>query len=421
MNGDDRLLEVELCGAPEEGCADEALPLTVVFRRPAGSGCSAYLKHVDCTDKQVELDTDSFPGCVGIGPGEEYRLTLPLRVPHPKLFDVETIVFQVGPHPTEAAGETPHRLPNRLVPIHPAIGREIDVEVKAICSYAGGTKVQVTLRHLGRTQFGDFTATLGPEATLRAGKRVIKRDSFDPNDRREQSEVVVVVGHDLEIELSGTANGRRVEARLKKDIPRPPERLERRFQFLDPRQLSLDAVTVIEETSQRHVPLVRAAYPLHAEEHYEIEIRPQLPGVTRVKLRDIPGAVHVLKEEEDRSGHSWKFTVEVTPKGRFSRSVPLFYDVETAESERLVGEIHVCLRPARLSYLFFAITLGAAVTLQGLAAVAKVLFRPEYSLEDALEQLHPASNYHLWLAVLSIPLAWVGMAIADRLQSRLRS
>jgi hypothetical protein len=227
----------------------------------------------------------------------------------------------------------------------------------------------------------------------------------------------VVAADLLEIEVAAEVNGRRAAVRLSRPIPRIVGRLERRFRFLEPRRLSLDQRAVYEEGSQRPVEPVRAAYPLHGGQRYEVVIIPQLPDVTEVKLRDIPGTIHVLKVEEEPARRAWTFLVDVSTKGRFSKPERLFYDV-IAKGERLTGEVHLQLMPPRRSHLALAATLGVAITAQGIGALARFLLKPEFSLEDALGHFHIASDYQI-LFLFSIPAAWGILALYDRLQYRL--
>jgi hypothetical protein len=409
-----QVLDIDLAEACEQGYAGEWLPLKVLLRRPAFSETPAHVKFVSCREKEVQLDADLLQGDIEIRPGETYRLTVPICVAAPALLDLGTIVFQVA---TPGALDQLVSLPPRPLAIHPAIGKEVTARLHSLCTYAEGTKAQLTLAHEGRTRFDDFTVTLGPEGALAAGKRTLKLPVFGPGDR-EQIEIVIA-SDQLDVELSGKVEGRETSARLHLTVPRVARRQERRFRFLEPRRLSLDQKSVSEEGSGRPVEPVHAAYPLHGDQHYQIVIRPQLPDVQKVELHDIPGVVHVLKEEAQAGKRAWIFLVDVSAKGRWSKAERLFYDVITPQ-ERLTGEIHLCLKPPRWSHATLASTLGLALTVQGVGALARFLLKPEFSLEDALGHFHIASDYQV-LFLLFVPVALGGLVLYDWLQYRFRS
>jgi hypothetical protein len=414
VDDQDRVLDVELAEACEQGYAGEWLPLKVLLRRPPTSATAVRVKFVSCREREVQLNADLLQGDVEIRPGETYRLTVPICVPAPSLLDLGAIVFQVA---TPGALDQLVSLPPRPLAIHPAIGKEVAVRLHSLCAYAEGTKAQLTLTHEGRTRFDDFTVTLGPEGALAAGKRTLRRPAFGPGDS-EQIEVVVA-SDQIGVELSGKVEGRETIARLDHRVPRVAGRQERRFRFLEPRRLSLDQKSVSEEGGSRPVEPVHAAYPLHGDQHYQVEIRPQLSDVQKVELHDIPGVVHVLKEETDAGKRVWTFLVDVSAKGRWSKAERLFYDVITPH-ERLTGEIHLCLKPPRWSHATLAATLGLALTVQGFGALARFLLKPGFSLEDALSDFHLASDYQV-LFLLVVPVVWGGLALYDWLQFRLRS
>ncbi len=406
-------LGIQLADGDRQVQAGEWALLTLLLSRSAGSSGAAQIKFVSCSDKDVQLDTDLLQADVEVRPGEVYRLTLPLRVACPKTVDLSTIALQVG-----ISGELDVLvpLPQRLLPTNPAISHEVQVTLESLCAYSQGTKTELVLSHEGATRFDNFRITLGPESAIAAGKRVIHRATFSPGDR-EQLEVVIAGDH-LEVTLSAEIEGRRISAGFRRPVPRVAARLERRFRFLEPRRLSLDQKSITEDGSGRPVEPVHAAYPLNGEQRYKIVIRPQLPDVVEVKLHDIPGVAYVLKTEAEIGNRAWVFLLDVSGKGRFSKPERLFYDVVTPR-ESLTGEIHVCLKPPRFTYVTLAATLGLALTVQGFGALARFLLKPDFSLEDALGHFQMASDYQLLFA-LSIPFGWGTLTLYDWLQYRLR-
>ena len=268
-------------------------------------------------------------------------MTVPICVQSPKSIDLGAIVFQVA-IPGTLDQLVP--LPTKLLHIQPVIGKEVNVRLQSLCTYSEGTKAQLTLTHEGRTHFKDFTVTLGPTASLAAGKCLLRYPTFGPGGEA-QSEIVVAGDH-LDINLSGKVEGRETTARLNWSLPRVAGRRERRFRFLEPRRLSLDQKSITEFGSGRSVEPVHAAYPLHGEQRYQIVVHPQLPDVNEVKLHDIPGSIHVLNTEADTGRRTWTFLVDVSVMGRWSRPERLFYDVVTPH-ERLTGELHIHLKPPR--------------------------------------------------------------------------
>jgi hypothetical protein len=414
MKEPDPILEVHVTGSSHPAYAGEWVPLALTLRHPDSSAGGVKLKHIACADKEVQLDTDLFPNDLEIRPGETYLLTLPIRVPRPRTVDLDRILIQVG-RDDQPSNDVGVSLPPQLLPVRAAVAREIMVRVKPVCAYECGSKVELSFEHRGATLFEDLAFTVGPDDAIRAGKRVLRRSTFGPGDR-EQTELVVDT-ETLTVSAVARAHGEPTEGRWMQPIERSSGRCGPRFQFLEPRRLSVDDVVVKTQTEAGDVLIapVTGAYPLHAGVAYEVDIRPRAAGIHNVQLRDIPGVVHVRNAEAD--GGAWKFWLDVKYPERFSKAERLFYDVESSGGP-LKGEIGITLRPAWGKHLQLAAALGIAMTVQGVGALLRLLLRQDVSLADAVDHFHIASDYQL-LFPLCIPLFWAGLWLYDRIQYRL--
>jgi hypothetical protein len=415
MSDPNALLEIDLPGPWPLSYAGEWLPLALALKRPEGGGKDIMLKNLHCRDKEVQLDTDLFQNDLVIRPGETYLLTVPIRVAHPKTVELDKIAIQLGQDPDPRHDELVF-LPAKAVCFRPAIRKEIVVKVKPLCAHEGGTKVDVTVKHCGQTTFQDLTITLGPETAIRAGKRVVRLASFEPNDKEEHIEVVVA-GEVLKVGLTAKVDGAETAGRWTKKIRQPSSRSRHRFRFLEARRLSTDEQFVYAVTENEDRPVVAAggAYPLRGAERYQIVIRPKDPGVTAVHLRDVPGILHVRNSEA--ADGSWKFLVDVIFAERFTKGERLFYDVSSADGP-LKGEIALALMPAWGKHFQLACALGIAVTLQGFGALVRLMVKSDVSVTDALEHFHIANDYQL-LFPFCIPLIWAGLLLFDRVRYRL--
>jgi hypothetical protein len=403
-------LSVELAQLPGDAYAGQWHPLTLLLKRAAGSATSVRLLNVSCLEKDVQLDTDLFQPDTEVRPGETYSLTVPLRVTRPQRFDLAKIKLQVDQDLVD--------LPNVLLEVRPAIGEEIKLRVEPVCSYEEGTKVVLTFEHRGTTSFSDFTATFSPEESVHAGKRVLRRASFGPGD--EEKVPLVFAAKTLAVKMTALADGRQTGAHQSLPVPRPSDQAERRFRFLEPRRLASDQKFVYRaDSGRRPIAMAHAAYPLRGGESYEIEVRPQNPGVTRIKLHDVPGVVSVRREEADPDRGFWKFLIDVTFDELFSRPERLFYDV-TSKDGPFKGEVHLQLKASPRKHLQAAAALGGLSTIQGVAALVRLGHDSLTSVQDALANLTLFSDYDL-LFLLCIPILWVVLMLYDRIQYRLRT
>jgi hypothetical protein len=417
MKNGNGLLEIQTAELPPIAYAGEWIPVTWLLTRPEKSGTNVRIKNVNCPDREVQLDTDLLQSDIEIRPGETYRLTVPVKVGHPKILDLERFVIQVGDATGNPRNDEPVSPPRKELRILPAIAREILISVEPLCAYDQGTKVLLTFDHRGPTLFSDLVITLEPEQAIQAGKRILRRISFGPGEK-EQVEAVVNT-EKLIIQMVARVQGTQTEAEVTKPIGRLLSRAERpRFRFLEPRRLSLDQKLVarVSGTDLQSVPPVEGAYPLQSGERYQIAITPQDPAVTEISLRDIVGVIHVRNREQAPDKRSWTFLVDVSGNDLFKRPERLFYDVKRGE-ETLTGEMPVCLLPAWGRHFRLAGVLGVALTVQGIGALVRFLVTADYSLQEALTHFHFNSDYQVFFS-LSIPLVWGLLQLFDQLQYR---
>jgi hypothetical protein len=419
---DQKLVDIRVSPPKGAGYAGEWIPLLLVVTRSSSSGTPVRLRHVTHNEKEIQVDMDLLDREVVIRPGENYRLTVPIRVSQPCVLPLATLGLQVqeiDSRESQAIG-LPEAVsfPEQLLEIRPAIGQEIDLQLEPICAYTEGTKVQVTLNHRGMTAFHDWTVNFMPEQAVVAGKGTLQRSRFQPGDR-DQVELVVN-GTELELVMTASVDGQRTDYRKVLSIKKPHMPDERRFRFLEPRRLSTDQITVCEKESARPVTMIQGHFAVHGGEQYEVLIRPQQGHVSHIKIRDIQGKVHVRNAEEDRNSGGWRFLIDVAASSElFCRPEVLYYDMQ-GQGDRWTGEIPLSLQPASWRHLRVAAALGVAITIQGVAAAAKFLHKADYDLAEALTDFHWKEDFHL-LFLFSIPLIWALFKGYDWVQFRLEN
>jgi hypothetical protein len=403
-------LAIQVAAAPREAFAGQWVPLTLLLKRSEASGSSALIRDLGCRDKDVQLDVDLLQRDVELRPGETYRITIPIRVAHPKVVDLSTILLQLD-NGTCALPSIPLRIRSTVL-------QEVAVRLEAVCAYGDETKVRLTFEHRGATALRQFRVALHPEEAVRAGKRVVRRDSFRPGDLEEVE--AVVAARELDIAIAAVVDGQDTGTRLTRTVQRPPELPEQRFRFIEPRRLSSDQKHVRNKsgTSDELVRPVNAAYPLSGDQSYQIEIRPQNPGVKHITLHSVPGVAIVRTSDADPDKRSWKFLVDLSFDQLFSRPERLFYDVDSADGP-LKGELYLRLRPPWSKHLHVAGALGGLLTLQGLLALGSFVLRLLSAPEDTLAGFSIWKDYSIFF-VGSIPLLWGALVLVDRVQYRLR-
>jgi hypothetical protein len=203
-------------------------------------------------------------------------------------------------------------------------------------------------------------------------------------------------------------------------VPPPPLPQRPRFRFLAPRRLASDQITVSQAKGGVLVGPTGGSFPVNAGQAYEIIIRPQSPHVRAMRLREIPGRIIVRQPEGESDGRAWKFQVEITvaPHEFFSRPERLDYTVESNDGP-LAGEVHLHVKPPRGKHFGMATAFGVALTAQGLFALARLLFHPDVSLDQVLNDFKVARDYPVFLS-LTIPVIWGSLRALDWLLWRLR-
>ncbi len=410
-----KLLDVKLSAAWDRAYAGEWFPLTFELFRSTNDSSPVRLHNLTCADPDVHLDIDLLQQGVTIRPGETYRFVVPLRVLRAKTVDVGMLSLSIGC--TDGNGQeivVTQRPSLQKFVVRPAIGNEIAIAVEPLCNYDEGTKLLLTLKHQGDSPFSDLTVNLGPSAALCSGKPTVQRTSFLPGEE-EQVELVVAAPK-LEVLLSASVKEARSEARRVLPVEPPVSRVERRFRFLEPRRLARDQVRLYEadkDGPRRAVPEQHGVYLLEGGRQYLVEITPMQPGATGVRLNEIAGLLQVRKSEKNQQG-AWVFVVDVTGPALLRKPERLFYEVETPLG-KLSGEIPVCLKQSAGRFWQVAGTLGAAITVQGVVGVGRLLHQVNYSFLETLKEFRPAEHYTVFF-LLSIPAAWLGLRVFDWLQ-----
>jgi hypothetical protein len=389
-------------------------PLTIALNLPADQPQSVVIRQIRSNSANVEIIADTFFGDIELIPGESLRVPVELFARRPGIVSMQDLAVQVD-------GEL-YPLGQQTVIVRPSLRKEIDVSVEPICTYEQGTKVLVNVAHLGRTAFQDVRLCLSPAGAVRLGKTDVRRKALVPG-QQEQLEVIAAPG-ELGIEISGSADGHQARSAWSALVPvAPPRPPERRFRFLEPRGLARDAVTVfaLHDDVPREVLSREGVYPVCGRERYRIVIRPDAgKRVSDIRLRELPEQVHVNQSAKQVVAGRWEFEVFIAANTLLTRRARLFYDMETPTGP-LTGELHLTLLPSPWRHLRLAATLGVAITVQSLTALFGALLGNDPQWGTELARFHPFSGSGRFWALFSIPIAWGGLQLIDRLQYRWRS
>lgn len=402
--------------APPSLFAGEWSPLLFEIERTPNGSTPVTIRDIYCTEKAVQLDRDLFQRDLLLNPGESYRVSIPIRVPEPRNLPQESLAVQY-----QEGDQRPNAvfLPTGSLLVSPSLAREVKVDVEPLCTYEAGTKLLFRFDHQGGTFFKELSIHIEPEEVVHAGK-TIHRSIFRPGNS-EQFEAVIRPGP-IEIVLGAAAMGHRTKVRIPWEVPVVQAKTERPpFRFLEPRRLSMDQISIYRGKRKRSDPVVahEGAYPVHGLEHYQIVIRPQISGVRAIELREAPEKVAILYRNHDRDANEWTFLVEVLANNLFSNAQRLYYDVDS-DTGPLTGEIHLVVKPPRRRYLLFAATAGAALTIQGGVGLFRVVRDSSYSLDQLFATAAVTWDLHInVLSLISIPLIWVAMPVADAIKYRL--
>lgn len=406
-----RGLTIKPSAAWDQAYAGEWLQVTFDLFHSAEGTRPLFLDRIISDDPELFLDVDLLQQRQEIGPGENYRCTIPLRVMQPRKVDLGSIQFVCA----SQGRAVKFKMPSRPLIIKPPIAREIAIQVKALCEYEQGTKVAITLHHQGGTPFKDLAVSFGPVAALRAGKPTLQRKTFEPGQREELH--MVVAAHELEVVLAGTAGDHRVEARQTFPVTLLPAAPPKRFRFLEPTQLAKESVRIFRDNGGEELRR-RESFTLESGQKYRVEIRPHQQGVCDVKLNE-----HFPIRKREHKDGAWLFTIDVTDNALLRHTERLHYEVE-AEPGKFAGEIPICVTASQSKLWQTAGYLGFATTIKGIGGLAK-MWDPDGASFLAIVELLRDSAF-IWHAssslffALSIPVAYLLLRTGDWLQYRLR-
>jgi hypothetical protein len=165
------------------------------------------------------------------------------------------------------------------------------------------------------------------------------------------------------------------------------------------------------------VDSTQGIYSIHGGNQYHLMIRPQHPGVTKIAVRDIPGVVHVRDSQQTRDG-GWRFVIDVNFAELLRKAEVIYYDVES-RGEHLTGEVPICLKPPRFRHWQVAGALGLALTVQGIAAIAKFLHTADFDVTGLASEFRLREDYNLFF-LFSIPASLGLLKVVDWVQYRWR-
>jgi hypothetical protein len=291
----------------------------------------------------------------------------------------------------------------------------VETRVERICGYEQAAKLEVLLRHVGETSWDDLEVAVGPVGQVRAGVTRHRKGPFLPS-QQEQFEVVID-GNSFELSLAGTAGEDRVEDR--RSFPVPPADAKRAewepFNFLEPRALSTDRITVEPEDGGPEVQAKRGVTPITAGKRYVVTIYPSHPGAEDVKLFRAAGEAEV--EPRKSEGRAWSFLLTIVENPWLTHVVRLYYDVQVPGGRVLRGELYLSVRPSSGKLWAIAATAGAAMTIKGLTGLVPALLNTEKMQGDLLSEFSELlqKRWSDWFQLLSIPLFRGVLWLLDRL------
>ena len=364
-------IEIELLDPPRRAAVNEPVPLRLVIRCPEG-GSPIELRNVASRDRvMAHVETDLFELGLTLSPGEVYHCTAVARFHAPGRVERRLFVVRAGSDINTRTID----IPTPTIQVVPSLLREIRVTAESVCTYDHGTKVELVLKHVGNTRFDDFRLTLGPPGAVRAGLSECRRRVLGVGD--ELRLTAVVAGENLELTFDADLRGAPVGP-VPVRVPVPPVRDDAAvppFRFLEARKLTRAAV-VVRKTDDTGA-MVAGVNGVHTVfgggTKYRVEVTPDNPQATAVRLRGVSGTVEVADLPADAG--TWAFQMVVIGNNVLTAPVALHYDVATPDGPQQ-GELNLAVRPTGTRLWVVAATAGAALTLKGAAAGASALLSP---------------------------------------------
>ncbi|MCS6863507.1 MAG: DUF4126 domain-containing protein [Gemmataceae bacterium] len=411
----DETLSIDIGDFPDRVCSGERIIVRVTIRN-ASHGRSTELRSLESRKPQVaQIESELFERDIILGPGEEYHCDVAVRFLREGTFP--------APHFALNAGRDPHDriidFPTPDITVVPSLNRELRVTIEPICTYEHvGTKLDVHVEHIGTHRLTDFHLRLGPREKIRSGYVEQKRPEFKPGEVLRFT--VVVDAEELALtaeasagsQMTGPVTWRLPVQTISSAATTAP------YRFLEPRKLS-DADIELRSINENAtlVPFYRGAFIVTTGQKYRLVIRPHHPHVEDVHFLSHRGVAEVERLPV-RDG-TWEFLLQLVSNSKWSTTSVLHYAVTTSDGPQQ-GELVLLIRPTLKGQWTLAATLGAAVTVKGLAGIAPALANPEgfwKSLVAAPENLGSLLNV---VAAVSIPLIWIGIwsinALVETLQ-----
>jgi hypothetical protein len=134
-------------------------------------------------------------------------------------------------------------------------------------------------------------------------------------------------------------------------------------------------------------------------------------------VRDIPGVINVSDRQEGKDG-SWRFLIDVTFVDLLRKPEVIYYDVKS-HGEHLTGEVPICLKPPWLRHWQVAGALGVALTVHGIAAIARFLPSADFDVSSIISEFDLRQDYHVFF-LFSIPASLLLIRAVDCVQYRWR-
>lgn len=400
----DETISIEIENLPNRVSVGERIPVRVTIRN-ASHGRPTELRSLETRNPQVaQLEAELFERDIVLGPGEEYRCEVILQFLREGIFPSPHFVLNAGRDPYDRI----INLPTPDLIVVPSLLRELRVTVEPICTYEHvGTKADVRVEHIGTNRLANLRLRLTPQDKIRAGYAEQYRAELKPGE--ELRFTVVLDADELALTAEATTGGQ-LTGPVTWTRPLQAVRAATTvatFRFLEPRKLSdadIELRSISEEAAA--VPFQHGAYVVRAGQKYRLVIRPRHPHVEDVHFLSHHGVAEV-EPLPVRAG-AWEFQLQLVSNSTWSTTSVLHYAVVTSDGPQQ-GELFLLIRPTAGRQWTLAATLGAALTIKGMAGIAPVLTNPEgfwKTLAATPENFGSLLNV---MYFISIPLIWIAV------------
>lgn len=410
-----RLVTIELLDHWDRVPIGETLSLRFVVSRPADASGAVVVPASGVKVRGATLNTDLLSQDLTLHPGDTVCLAIGLRFHAIGPRNLNEVAVQVNP-----VGRPDHErdlipLPDHPFRVIPSLEKSLRLALTRVCGYDDAVKVEVVAKNITDSDITDVELVVHPADCVRSGP-IRRRELLLGGDKDSRFDLVVT-GSVLELGLTATVDGERVEGMRTLSIPTTEQMRSdshAQFTFLEPRALTTDRVTVVPEGSATEVMPTGGVFPVRGgKSRYVLTVFPSNPQASSVRLYAAAGQVEV--EPLAKPGRQWPFLLTVVDNPTLTQVVRLDYDVQVGGSP-LRGEVYLSIRPTWTKTWGLAATAGFALTLKSGSVLLTAAARSDGGFEDVLTNWHELlqRRWWDWAQLGSIPLIRGVLWVADR-------